>query len=61
MLLMRLDGRNSRLHLEHQLRLQLEQECVDTGAGLAQDTQKQHPLIEMWDPWMPQLGSCFYF
>lgn len=38
--MMRLDGRNSRLHLEHQLRLQLEQEWVATGAAVAQDTQR---------------------
>lgn len=41
------DGRNSRLHLEQQLRLQMEQECVAAGAAVAQDTQRQHPLMEL--------------
>lgn len=40
------DGRNSGLRLEHQCRLQMEQECVATGIAVAQDTQRQHPLIK---------------
>lgn len=40
------DGRNSGLRFEHQCRLQMEQECVATGIAVAQDTQRQHPLIK---------------